>query len=312
MNETLPLLSVLVLSYKHQDYIAECIQSIWEQDYPCVEIIVLDDGSNDNSYAIVNEMAIKSPFKIQVIRQENTGLPSLNFNRMAAVANGSLFAFIAADDKFCKNAFSRLIEKFIQNKNTQLVYSNGYKWISNQISESNLVHNATLVDLLQRQEPKLIYDYVTKYISPFFIQSIIVKKDVFLKIGGFDENLLADDWVFNIRLFEFLMKNNQQFSFVNTPLFCYRIHENNLHKNFDKMISLTCQVSDKYIHSKYRKKYVIAKVFSNAIVYYIKDNKLSLFLKFFFDKRNAKILCLFLIASRILNKIKTILGSRYE
>jgi glycosyltransferase involved in cell wall biosynthesis len=301
-NSKIPLLSVLVLSYNHERYIQECIRSIWEQDYTYIEILVLDDGSSDNTLSIAIDMIRQSPFDMRVFDQSNSGLPALNFNRMASLAKGDLFAFIAADDKFVKDSLSHLVNIVIKNRDVHLVYSNGFIWKSNDDSELSLVHSDKIVNILKKQDPKIIYDYITSDISPFYIQSCIVSKELFFNVSGFDEKLLADDWVFNIRIFSYLYNNNKSFYFLNTPIFYYRLHDSNLHKNFNKMIELTYQVSNKYFSSGYKKKYVIARVFSNAILFHLKNKNINLAFEFFLDKKNPKILCFLLITKRLIHK----------
>ena len=69
-NPTLPLLSVCCLGYKHARFLEENVRSICAIDYPNIEIIAVDDGSQDNSVELLNRLAAEIPLKMTVIGQE--------------------------------------------------------------------------------------------------------------------------------------------------------------------------------------------------------------------------------------------------
>ena len=91
-----PLISVIVPVYKVEKYLNKCVQSIVNQTYKNLEIILVDDGSPDNCPEMCDEWA-KKDSRIKVIHQENAGLAEAR-NSGISVATGEFFMFIDSDD----------------------------------------------------------------------------------------------------------------------------------------------------------------------------------------------------------------------
>lgn len=102
----LPLISVIVPVYRVQDYLDRCIRSIVEQTYPNLEILLVDDGSPDNSGAICDRWAAADA-RIRVIHQKNAGAGAAR-NRALDVAQGEYVAFVDSDDYLHPNLYTHL------------------------------------------------------------------------------------------------------------------------------------------------------------------------------------------------------------
>lgn len=110
-----PLISVVVPVFNTQHYILETLKSISEQDYNNLQIIVLNDGSTDNSFEIITSFAESCERNITVINKENEGLSSTrNFGILKS--EGEFIAFIDSDDIISKNHISSLFELVEINK----------------------------------------------------------------------------------------------------------------------------------------------------------------------------------------------------
>lgn len=120
------LVSVIVPVYNSEKYIKACIESILNQSYTKLEIIIINDGSNDNTDNLVREL-IKKDDRILYIYQENKGV-SYTRNRAIGLANGEFIVFVDSDDTIEKNYIELLINK-IRNDNLDLVTC-GYTDIS--------------------------------------------------------------------------------------------------------------------------------------------------------------------------------------
>lgn len=103
MNE---LISVIVPCFNAEQTLKRCIESLVEQSYQNWELLIIDDGSTDNSYQIAAEEAAKEP-RIKVMRQQNAGVSEARNNGLAA-AKGEFLAFLDADDWYSKE----LLESF--------------------------------------------------------------------------------------------------------------------------------------------------------------------------------------------------------
>ena len=108
-----PLISVIIPVYNVEKYLDKCINSIVNQTYRNLEIILVDDGSSDNSPAICDEWARKDN-RIRVIHQENFGQAHAR-NRGLDAANGSLIGFIDSDDSAKPEMYQRLYELLTEN-----------------------------------------------------------------------------------------------------------------------------------------------------------------------------------------------------
>ncbi|WP_019156023.1 glycosyltransferase family 2 protein [Robertmurraya massiliosenegalensis] len=86
-----PLVSVIIPVYNTEAYISMCIDSVINQTYPNLEIIIINDGSNDNSLNIINQYSKKHP-NIRVISQKNLG-NSIARNRGIESADGEYISF---------------------------------------------------------------------------------------------------------------------------------------------------------------------------------------------------------------------------
>ena len=96
MNKNFPLISVIVPVYNVAEYLSRCLNSICNQTYKNLEIILVDDGSTDNSLKICNQYAAKDK-RITVIHQENGGLSAARNTGMDHM-HGEFFTFIDSDD----------------------------------------------------------------------------------------------------------------------------------------------------------------------------------------------------------------------
>ena len=104
------LISVVISAYNHEQYIEECIDSIINQTYENIELIILNDGSNDKTAEIINSKSdhCKIRFKrFLFIDKENEGLPK-TLNRGCYKSKGTFLAFIGSDDSYESNAIETL------------------------------------------------------------------------------------------------------------------------------------------------------------------------------------------------------------
>lgn len=103
------LISVIVPIYKVQDYLDECVESIINQTYSNIEIILVDDGSPDECPNMCDAWA-KKDSRIRVVHKKNGGLSSAR-NAGIEVANGEYICFVDSDDFICKDALENLYNR---------------------------------------------------------------------------------------------------------------------------------------------------------------------------------------------------------
>lgn len=114
---TLPLISVIVPVYKTEKHLRHCVQSIQNQTYEHLEIILVDDGSPDDS-GVLCDLLAKEDARIQVIHKVNGGLSSAR-NAGLDIAKGEYISFVDSDDWICPDMYSRLFG-LMQQHNAQI------------------------------------------------------------------------------------------------------------------------------------------------------------------------------------------------
>ena len=107
-----PLLSVIIPVYKVEKYLRRCLDSIVNQTYKNLEIILVDDGSPDNSGKICDEYA-QNDKRIKVIHQKNKGQGAAR-NTGIIAANGELITFVDSDDWIENNTYEIMVSKLLQ------------------------------------------------------------------------------------------------------------------------------------------------------------------------------------------------------
>jgi glycosyltransferase involved in cell wall biosynthesis len=119
----LPAVSVLMPAYNYGRYVRRAIISVLEQDYPAerLNLIVVDDGSTDDTATVVQELVDQHPQRIQLIRQANAGA-SAAYNTALAAATGDLIAILDADDVWLRAKITRQVGEFIADPKLGMVF----------------------------------------------------------------------------------------------------------------------------------------------------------------------------------------------
>ena len=126
------LISVIVPIYKVQDYLKECIESIINQTYSDIEVILVDDGSPDRCPQMCDEWA-KRDSRIRVVHKKNGGLSSAR-NAGLDVAKGEYISFVDSDDFICKDALENLYNRIKDDKSIGITSGLIYRYQDGSIN----------------------------------------------------------------------------------------------------------------------------------------------------------------------------------
>ncbi len=207
---TQPLVSVIIPAYNAERFIAEAIRSALDQTYPSIEIIVVDDGSTDNTRAQV-EPFLSDP-NVTYIRQDNAG-PSAARNRGIDACHGEFVAFLDADDRWLPTKLERQIPRF-ENPNVGLVYC-----LHRSVMESDHIPRRLTTPPPRRGN---VFWYIL-HGNFLILSSTVVRKACFANVGVFDTELLtAEDTHLYARL-----AHEYEFDYVDEVLFERREHSAN-------------------------------------------------------------------------------------
>ena len=113
-----PLVSVVITAYNYAEFVATALNSVLEQDYRRMEIIVADDGSTDETPIIVGRYEERDP-RVRLLRGPNIGQPA-NTSRGFAAATGDIICFLDADDEFRPGKIEATIQAFRRSPNCGL------------------------------------------------------------------------------------------------------------------------------------------------------------------------------------------------
>lgn len=181
---TNPLVSVIIPTYNGSQWLGSTIQSALHQTYTPIEIIVIDDGSTDDSPSVVASFGDKVRYK----RQENAGTPAAR-NTGIRHANGTLIALLDHDDRWLPNKLIRQVPLF-DDPVVGLVHAGAR--IIDQASKR------TTSEVIP--DPELDEQAILSWCK-VSCASTIFRKNIVDSLGGFDETLPgADDWDMWIRI----------------------------------------------------------------------------------------------------------------
>lgn len=120
MEKNTPKITVIIPVYNVEKYLRKCLDSVINQTYTNLEIICVDDGSPDNSGAILDEYA-KKDSRIIVIHQENAGVSAAR-NQGLDIATGEYIAFVDSDDWLEPQCYELAVAEFLRDNSINLVY----------------------------------------------------------------------------------------------------------------------------------------------------------------------------------------------
>ena len=118
------LISVVVTCYNHQDYIEQCLRSIFAQTYRNIELLVLDDGSSDHSAEIIESVLVDSPFPTRFESHENMGVVKTR-NKALQQIQGTYFIFVDSDDFLDSDYIESFYTTMVQEE-ADIVYGDLY------------------------------------------------------------------------------------------------------------------------------------------------------------------------------------------
>lgn len=168
-------ISIVIPLYNKEQHILDTLECIQQQSFQNYEIIIVDDGSTDNSLKIVKEY--KDP-RIKIISQTNAGAAAAR-NRGVNEATSNHVAFMDADDRWENNYLETMVS-LIELYPEAIIYGSNYKIIEN--GEENVLDFPGII-----QEKGYLSNYFIsgKIYTPLWTSAVIVRKDAFLKLGGF-------------------------------------------------------------------------------------------------------------------------------
>ncbi len=229
--ELKPLVSVVIVTYNSSKFIIETLDSVKEQTYSNIELIISDDYSKDNTIELCEQWRsehCKRFRRIQIIKSEkNTGI-SANGNRGFLASKGLWIKGLAGDDLIIPTAIEEFVNHINIHKEKLVVFSkiDLFGNLSNEEQYFYWENNYKLFDKLRTVKEQL---FQLKFSNNFIpATSLFIRKDFFKIIGGFDEDIsLLDDRPLWIKC----LQHGQLLTIINQRLVNYRLSDSSIQSN---------------------------------------------------------------------------------
>jgi glycosyltransferase involved in cell wall biosynthesis len=187
-----PLVSVIVPSYNHAPYVQECILSIVNQTYKNIEIIVIDDGSTDNSKEILEKLQKCWGFRLEF--QANQGL-SKTLNKAIRSAHGKYINCSASDDFLDLDKIERQVAYLEKHPEYSFVFGN----VRMVDAQSQIMEGFSIIDsVLDPVESVKFESLLERNCIP--AASVMFTKEIWEKCGGYNENTIVEDFDFCLKV----------------------------------------------------------------------------------------------------------------
>lgn len=240
--------AIVVLTYNHEAYIGACLQSILAAGQPNWGIWVLDDGSQDATASIVRDYCARYP-NIRLRSQPHSGTTSRNSQRLVDWSEGDYVVLMSGDDLFgLAGGLAHSVEALAADPGLALVLPRMVYLQQDPSMPAPPCHKKSLAAALRSGDPATVLnEHLYRTVSRIFLQGMVIRRSCLLAAGGFDEEVLADDYALVLRLFRHLRDTGQRFLFDEQNFWLYRVHSTNMHKNPARQFTLIAQVVQKYI-----------------------------------------------------------------
>lgn len=212
-------ISILVPVYNVEKFLPRCIESVLSQNLIDYELILVDDGSTDNSGNICDEYASKYPKFIKVIHKKNGGLPSA---RLAGFqhASGKYIMFLDSDDYLLPNALTVLHNKIeegydiVKGINKRVYVDGSYTIERHKIFNEEVIGNENYLS-------KVINADIAPYLWGSLYRKDLIQEEDFKPILSFS---VGEDWLLNI----IIAKRVNKMVCIDKKVCCYFINNNSI------------------------------------------------------------------------------------
>lgn len=233
-----PVVTLVVSCFNHAEYIEACIDSILDQNYPAIELLTYDDGSNDASASILERLSVERGFSF--IAQKNKGL-SATLNDALARASGKYFCPVGSDDIL-----------MLDKTRKQVAYMEAHPDVAVCAGNALLIDGrGELINKRSRFHPArdLGFEELFTASTPGFISpTAMIRTDTLRAVGGYRSDIPLED----LYLWLKLSFAGHRIHVLNDVTLYYRKHGNNTYKNTAFMLdSIYRTLSEYHEHTLY-------------------------------------------------------------
>jgi glycosyltransferase involved in cell wall biosynthesis len=222
-----PKVSVFIATYNHGRFLPECLDSILAQTYRDFEIVIVDDGSTDNTDEILKDYASRYPDRIRHLWHSGHQNRGVSHTSNVAIANcrGEYLAWIGSDDVWYPDILEKEVALLDSDSGLSFVY--GYAHLIN--ATGDFLPGLYGTDITQDPDP---VTPMLQYCHPPAM-TVMFRRTCLDQAGVFEESLVYSDWELFIRL-----AAHWKIGFIDKPLAKYRMHGRSLSKSLQPQVNL--------------------------------------------------------------------------
>lgn len=225
------IITIYITNYNYGGYLERAIQSVLNQSYKKIFLIIIDDNSKDNSQKILKKYKDLNNVKI-FLNKKNKGLIKCA-NFAIKKSKGNFILRLDADDYLTKNAITHMLNSIKNKKKTIMVFPNFYK-----------VNEKSKITSKYKYKHKLRYDLFDK---PAHGACSLIDIKFLKKIGGYSQIFDRQDGHY---LWYSILCRKKNICHVNKFLFYYRMHQNNLSKKKNKILLTRLKIINYFLKKK--------------------------------------------------------------
>jgi len=223
VDKNFPIVTVVVPAYNHEDYVLDCITSILDEDYPNMEVIVINDGSTDSTEEKVRDYIRRHGEKFRFISKKNEGLVK-TLNLGLKLARGKYFCELASDDMLLPGSIRKRVEYLEANPRAEAVFADGYFLNASEKTSTRILQGT----VAGYHGPEHTIENLIKGDAIIMFPSGMIKKSTLDALGGFDEDFRYYEDIY----LEYLLALGHRVDYLDEPVMYLRRHSTNVSKTY--------------------------------------------------------------------------------
>ena len=299
MSNNLPLVSVCIPAYNHEKYIEDCLESVIAQDYKNIELLIIDDGSSDNTKQKILDMMpkLKARF-VRVFFDSQTNMGTCRTgNRLYKNARGKYIYHIASDDMTKPKAISTFVSFLEANPEYALVVGDNeiidgdgrrayWDEKRNNVYDKKFMVYKTFGDFLKKTNSDIDFNsdmfgtYSTLFNRNYIPNGYLVRRSISDKIGPLTPEAPLEDWWFMMQISKYA-----KMKYIDKILFSYRWHGSNTISNAAKIQAM----SDKTAAFEWQQlaKSDFSKMFPDVLYIYRRERRRRFIHRFIYHRHRT-------------------------
>lgn len=217
-----------IAAYNHEKYVLASLESVWNDGYPHKEILIIDDGSSDDTPNIIRKWCEqKNWIGITYQTQSNVGITA-TLNKLIAASTGDYIRLVSSDDLLVPGGTQEMVSVLDADREAMAVFGDAVliNSVGAKVGHSTLIANGANKQKLSHPD-LLTHEVIKNWAVSGPV--ILIRRDFYIKSGSYDESLLVDDWDLYLRILAI-----GGLRFIDRPVAEYRVHGLNMSRTADK------------------------------------------------------------------------------